>query len=107
LKAHDPRGDFNLSLLMHTVRGTKSLDVYAQRLSTTDRVLGISVLAHPVRFIVSSAAPGVDGLVYVSRQEIGTQVETLSKQYPLTIPPWFGLIVRTFSALEVRHGMMV
>lgn len=24
----------------------------------------------------------------------------LAKQYPLTLPPWFALIIRTFSALE-------
>lgn len=32
--------------------------------------------------------------------EIGDQVESLAEQYPLTIPPWFGLIVRAFSAIE-------
>ncbi len=31
--------------------------------------------------------------------EIGDQVESLAEQYPLTIPPWFGLIVRAFSAI--------
>jgi predicted unusual protein kinase regulating ubiquinone biosynthesis (AarF/ABC1/UbiB family) len=27
-------------------------------------------------------------------------VEILAKQYPLTLPAWFALIIRTFSALE-------
>lgn len=27
-------------------------------------------------------------------------MEVLAKQYPLTLPPWFALIIRTFSALE-------
>lgn len=33
-------------------------------------------------------------------EDIGDEVKALSKKYPLSIPPWFGLIVRTFSALE-------
>lgn len=33
-------------------------------------------------------------------QDIGNQVEILAKQYPLTLPAWFALIIRTFSALE-------
>jgi aarF domain-containing kinase len=31
---------------------------------------------------------------------VGQQIETLSKQYPIVIPAYFGLVVRAFGALE-------
>lgn len=32
--------------------------------------------------------------------QVGQEIEKLSKQYPIVIPPWFGLIIRAFSTIE-------
>lgn len=34
------------------------------------------------------------------RFQVGQEIEKLSKQYPIVIPPWFGLIIRAFSTIE-------
>lgn len=43
---------------------------------------------------------GANAAKRIKVEDIGDEVKSLSKKYPLQIPPWFGLIVRTFSALE-------
>ena len=45
-------------------------------------------------------AGGANAAKRIKVEDIGDEVKALSKKYPLSIPPWFGLIVRTFSALE-------
>jgi predicted unusual protein kinase regulating ubiquinone biosynthesis (AarF/ABC1/UbiB family) len=40
------------------------------------------------------------GAFTINVGEIGKEVESLSNEYPLVIPPYFGLILRAFGALE-------
>lgn len=53
-----------------------------------------------VRLSPYTSTGGANAAKRIKVEDIGEEVKALSKQYPLRIPPWFGLIVRTFSALE-------
>jgi hypothetical protein len=43
---------------------------------------------------------GANAAKRIKVEDIGDEVKALSKKFPLKIPAYFGLIVRTFSALE-------
>ena len=40
------------------------------------------------------------GAQRINIEQVGAQIEQLGREYPLLIPPYFGLIIRTFSSLE-------
>ncbi len=55
---------------------------------------------HPSRTHPTIRAGGAKAAKRIKVEDIGDEVKALSRKYPLTIPPYFSLIVRTFSALE-------
>ena len=80
-----------------TVCDLVRLGFIPQEIADDKKKLGIVA---PILGSVLEQLSNGGGAKAVNVDEIGDQVESLAEQYPLTIPPWFGLIVRAFSAIE-------
>ncbi len=80
-----------------TVVDLVRLGFIPQEIADDKKKLGIVA---PILGSVLEQLSNGGGAKAVNVDEIGDQVESLAEQYPLTIPPWFGLIVRAFSAIE-------